>query len=59
MADRRFRLLRGGSWDVHTGDCRSVYRYSAHPGNHGVCVGFRVCGPDPAEHVIPLEDHHG
>jgi formylglycine-generating enzyme required for sulfatase activity len=33
--DDRFikRLLRGGSWDNHPGDCRSAFRSHYKPGN--------------------------
>jgi formylglycine-generating enzyme required for sulfatase activity len=41
--DDSIRLLRGGSWDLNPGNCRSAYRNPFHPvGLHGL-VGFRVC----------------
>jgi formylglycine-generating enzyme required for sulfatase activity len=39
--DRR-RVLRGGSWDGTAG-CRSASRGWWGPGDHGRCLGFRVC----------------
>ena len=37
------RLLRGGSWYVNPGVCRSACRYSNHPDIRNYDVGFRVC----------------
>jgi len=40
------RLLRGGSWYVSPGDCRSAYRYRSTPDLRNVSYGFRVvCVP--------------
>ncbi len=41
--DDRSRLLRGGSWGSHPGNCRSACRDDGHPGSRGHDVGFRVC----------------
>jgi formylglycine-generating enzyme required for sulfatase activity len=38
----RFKLLRGGSWDDHPGNCRSAYRNHHQPGGVGSHVGLRV-----------------
>ena len=37
------RLLRGGSWSINPGFCRSACRDGSHPGNQLNDVGFRVC----------------
>ena len=37
------RLLRGGSWFLNPGSCRSAYRDDFHPDDLHVDVGFRVC----------------
>jgi formylglycine-generating enzyme required for sulfatase activity len=37
------RLLRGGSWDVDPGLCRSACRGFIHPDDLRSSVGFRVC----------------
>jgi formylglycine-generating enzyme required for sulfatase activity len=39
----RPRLLRGGSWILYPGGCRSAFRSNHHPGNRNDYVGFRVC----------------
>jgi formylglycine-generating enzyme required for sulfatase activity len=36
-------LLRGGSWYLLPGFCRSAYRGFNHPVNQHAYVGFRVC----------------
>jgi formylglycine-generating enzyme required for sulfatase activity len=36
-------LLRGGSWSLHPGDCRSACRINLPPGNRFFTFGFRVC----------------
>jgi formylglycine-generating enzyme required for sulfatase activity len=36
------RILRGGSWIVDPGDCRSAYRYYSGPDNRDSSYGFRV-----------------
>ena len=36
------RLLRGGSWYVYPGVCRSAYRDHGRPVNAGFNIGFRV-----------------
>ncbi len=39
------KVLRGGSWYLNPGDCRSAYRGWNDPGFVGINVGFRVaCG---------------
>ncbi len=43
--DNQLRLLRGGSWDDYSDDCRSAYRYRNFPTYNDYLVGFRVvCG---------------
>jgi len=39
----RRRLLRGGSWLNHPGNCRSAYRSTNHPDYRDDFIGFRVC----------------
>ena len=39
---KKRRLLRGGSWDLIPGDCRSACRYRSQPDDADSCVGFRV-----------------
>jgi formylglycine-generating enzyme required for sulfatase activity len=39
----KLRLLRGGSWLIHPGVCRSACRSRAHPVSHIHAVGFRLC----------------
>jgi formylglycine-generating enzyme required for sulfatase activity len=41
------RLLRGGSWIIDPGHCRSAYRYVSSRGLIGSSVGFRVCCVPP------------
>jgi formylglycine-generating enzyme required for sulfatase activity len=43
--DYRFaeRLLRGGSWLLNPGNCRSACRGYYHPDGQLNVVGFRVC----------------
>ena len=36
------RVLRGGSWDLGAGYCRSSIRYHFDPGHRGHVVGFRL-----------------
>ncbi|MDR1086575.1 MAG: formylglycine-generating enzyme family protein [Deltaproteobacteria bacterium] len=36
------RVLRGGSWNSSTRDCRSAYRSSGTPGSRGGDLGFRL-----------------
>ena len=47
------RVLRGGSWFMHAGGCRSAYRDDCLPelGSHG--LGFRVCLPPDGSSGIP------
>ena len=41
-----FRLVRGGSWGGHDGDCRSANRRNADPDSTNNALGFRVvCTP--------------
>jgi formylglycine-generating enzyme required for sulfatase activity len=42
-ADDAPRLLRGGSWYLIPGFCRSACRYDRHPVYRDIYVGFRVC----------------
>jgi formylglycine-generating enzyme required for sulfatase activity len=37
------RLLRGGSWGLDPGGCRSAFRNDDHPGYRNDFIGFRVC----------------
>ena len=41
-ADSGYRVLRGGSWDYPSRDCRSASRRKELAGMRGRCVGFRV-----------------
>ena len=43
--DRKYRMLRGGSWFIDPWYCRSVYRYGNTPDIRGSNFGFRVCLP--------------
>jgi formylglycine-generating enzyme required for sulfatase activity len=36
------RVLRGGSWGLSSGTCRSSYRSDTVPGDHNNGIGFRV-----------------
>ena len=36
------RMLRGGSWDYFTRDCRSACRVAYHPRSQYYAIGFRV-----------------
>jgi formylglycine-generating enzyme required for sulfatase activity len=38
-----WRLLRGGSWGLNPGYCRSAFRFNSHPDYLRINVGFRVC----------------
>ena len=40
--DSNMRLLRGGSWHLNPGDCRSAYRDSNNLDDYGSGIGFRV-----------------
>ncbi|MGC9526182.1 MAG: formylglycine-generating enzyme family protein [Limnospira sp.] len=42
IADNRFRVLRGGSWDVQLQDCRSAIRLRNIPTGRSN-YGFRIC----------------
>jgi formylglycine-generating enzyme required for sulfatase activity len=35
-------VLRGGSWDIHYGSCRSAYRHKFYASLHDFGLGFRV-----------------
>ena len=37
------KLLRGGSWYLSPGYCRSAFRHRGHLVNHSNLVGFRIC----------------
>ena len=41
-SDSDYRVLRGGSWNLYSLDCRCAGRYYGNPGIHSNCVGFRV-----------------
>ncbi len=41
-SEEEMRLLRGGSWSLDPGICRSAYRFLGRPGYASVNVGFRV-----------------
>lgn len=38
----KYRVLRGGSWDLNTNNCRSAYRFHHSPEYHSSSIGFRV-----------------
>ncbi|MBD2429863.1 SUMF1/EgtB/PvdO family nonheme iron enzyme [Fischerella sp. FACHB-380] len=40
--DNYYRLLRGGSWYVNPGNCRSASRYRTYPDYDDNLIGFRV-----------------
>jgi formylglycine-generating enzyme required for sulfatase activity len=40
-----YRVLRGGSWIMGGGSCRSATRVGSTQGNHGSDIGFRVVLP--------------
>jgi formylglycine-generating enzyme required for sulfatase activity len=42
MEDKEMRLLRGGSWGLDPGNCRSAFRDLNRPGLAVGSVGFRV-----------------
>jgi formylglycine-generating enzyme required for sulfatase activity len=46
--DNDYRLLRGGSWFLYPGNCRSAYRFRDLPGIDYVNFGFRVVCAVPA-----------
>ena len=50
-----FRLLRGGSWGNHPGDCHVAYRGRNQPNVPVSLVGFRVVCLDRDNHTIQLE----
>ena len=35
------RVVRGGSWGIYAGVCRSAYRYNFQPGGRSINAGFR------------------
>jgi formylglycine-generating enzyme required for sulfatase activity len=39
------RMLRGGSWEISAGGCRSAYRFRRLPDYRNIFIGFRVCLP--------------
>ena len=40
-----FRVLRGGSWNYHSDNCRSAYRNNISPSYWDITYGFRCVGP--------------
>ncbi len=38
------KVLRGGSWDSETNQCRSSYRYNEVPGYTDICFGYDIYG---------------
>ena len=45
LKDNRERILRGGSWSIYPGACRSAYRLRDNPVDSNGFLGFRVaCG---------------
>jgi formylglycine-generating enzyme required for sulfatase activity len=40
--DPSFRVVRGGSWLINGGSCRSAYRGRSEPGFHDIDLGVRV-----------------
>jgi formylglycine-generating enzyme required for sulfatase activity len=52
---RPIKLLRGGSWIIHPGYCRSACRFRSHPVVRDRFVGFRVCCLPQDQLLFPLE----
>jgi formylglycine-generating enzyme required for sulfatase activity len=42
-----YRVIRGGSWIVDAGDCRSASRGRGGPGARGAVLGFRLARTNP------------
>lgn len=40
--NQAIRIVRGGSWDLNPGYCRSAYRYFYNPEDRDDSIGFRV-----------------
>ena len=51
-----FRLIRGGSWDNRSSDCRSACRGVGLPGLASSDAGFRMVCLHQAGHAIRLEE---
>ena len=47
-ANKRYRVVRGGSLDYFPWNCRSAYRNRSAPDTLHDSVGFRVCCPHPS-----------
>ncbi|WP_346294105.1 formylglycine-generating enzyme family protein [Sphaerothrix gracilis] len=45
--DKRYKIIRGGSWDDSPGYCRSAFRNVGNPVNRYISIGFRVCCSAP------------
>ena len=41
--ERRYKVLRGGSWASDARDCRSAYRDREEPNFRSNDIGFRLC----------------
>jgi formylglycine-generating enzyme required for sulfatase activity len=41
-ADNKYRVVRGGSWNYFSNDCRAANRFRLMPGGSSDCVGLRV-----------------
>lgn len=60
-ADDRYRVVRGGSWDVTARYCSSAFRYWRWPGLRDWIRGFRVClvpGPSAQNSQNDAEERH-
>ncbi len=54
-ASGQFRVMRGGSWSVSAGACRSAFRGWTSPGSSRPSLGFRLAlAPAPAPAPAPV-----
>lgn len=45
-AKGKYKVLRGGAWDLQPDTARTTSRYWNEPGARAVCIGFRLAHPD-------------